>query len=236
VIHGVIGPNGSGKTTLLNLISGFYPLNSGSVQVGGREVSNWSPYRISKLGVARTFQQPKLLDPETVLDNVMVGAYRHRRATLLEWLFRVGRARSEERKTRREALAWMEFLRIEHLAQVPCGLLPHGQRRLIEIARALASHPTILLLDEPAAGLPPDEIERLAAVIVAVKGLGITVMLVEHHIDLITELASSLTVMHRGKVLAHGPAAEVMAMPEVLSAYVGVAEPGLETPTELAAN
>jgi branched-chain amino acid transport system permease protein len=222
VIHGLIGPNGSGKTTLLNLISGFYPLDHGRVTIGARDVSSWGPSRIAGLGVARTFQQPKMLEAETVLENVMLGAYRLHRATLGEWLFRVGRSNAEDRRLRHEAMAWLQFLGLSHIAEVPCGLIPHGQRRLVEIARALASHPILLLLDEPAAGLPPDEIDRLAAVVVAVRELGITVLLVEHHIDLIVKLASSLTVMHMGRVLAHGPAEEVMKMPSVLTAYIGV--------------
>jgi branched-chain amino acid transport system permease protein len=222
VIHGIIGPNGSGKTTLLNLISGFYPLDRGSVRIGDRDVSRWGASRIAAFGVSRTFQQPKMLEAETVLENVMLGAYRLRRATLVEWLFRVGRAGREDRRLRQEAMAWLQFLGLGHIADVPCELIPHGQRRLVEIARALASHPNLLLLDEPAAGLPPDEIDRLAEVVVAVKDLGITVLLVEHHIDLMVRLASSLTVMHMGNVLAHGPSAEVMTLPAVLTAYIGV--------------
>jgi ABC-type branched-subunit amino acid transport system ATPase component/ABC-type branched-subunit amino acid transport system permease subunit len=222
VIHGIIGPNGSGKTTLLNLISGFYPLDRGRVLIGDRDVSRWGASRIAALGVARTFQQPKMLEAETVLENVMLGAYRLRRATLGEWMLRIGRARREDRRLQEEAMAWLRFLGLAHIAHVPCELIPHGQRRLVEIARALAAHPTLLLLDEPAAGLPPDEIDRLAEVVVAVRDLGITVLLVEHHIDLIVKLASGLTVMHMGRVLAHGPADDVMKMPAVLTAYIGV--------------
>lgn len=222
VIHGIIGPNGSGKTTLLNLISGFYPLDNGRVVIGDRDVSKWGPSRIAGMGVARTFQQPKMLEAETVLENVMLGAYRLRRATLAEWILRVGRAAREDRRLRQEAMAWLQFLGLGHIANVSCELIPHGQRRLVEIARALASHPNLLLLDEPAAGLPPDEIDRLAEVVVAVKDLGITVLLVEHHIDLMVRLASSLTVMHMGKVLAHGASEEVMKLPAVLTAYIGV--------------
>jgi branched-chain amino acid transport system permease protein len=225
-IHGVIGPNGSGKTTLLNLISGYYPMDEGRIAIGGIEVSGRNATQIARLGVARTFQQPRLMDAETVLDNVLLGTYRMTEATLAEWLLRLGRARREDQRHRADARECLAFLRMDHLAEVPVRQLAHGQRRLVEIARALASRPRLLLLDEPAAGLPPNQVDRLASVITAVRALDITVLLVEHHIEMVINLVDSLTVMHQGRVLAEGPVREVIELPDVLTAYVGKVDTG----------
>jgi ABC-type branched-subunit amino acid transport system ATPase component/ABC-type branched-subunit amino acid transport system permease subunit len=221
-IHGVIGPNGSGKTTLLNVLSGFYPPGSGRIVIGDRDVTRWGPTRVARAGVARSFQQPKVLPEETVLDNVMLGAFARRRAGLPEWLTRAGRARGEDRALRSRALELLAFVGLDNQADQAAALLPHGQLRLVEIARALLAEPSVLLLDEPAAGLSPGDLERLDAVIRALHDADMTIVLVEHHMDFLTAIAEDITVMNVGQVLARGTAAEVLRRPEVIEAYLGM--------------
>jgi ABC-type branched-subunit amino acid transport system ATPase component len=222
-IHGLIGPNGSGKTTLLNVVSGYYPVDAGTVVIGGTDVTRWSATRRSGYGIARTFQQPRLLEQESVLTNVMLGALRLTRATVPEWLCWVGRAGAEQRRHTEQARECLAFLKMEHLESVLSGQLAHGQRRLVEVARALLAEPRLLLLDEPAAGLPPNQVERLGEVITTVKGLGITVLLVEHNVELVSKVVDWLSVMDAGSILASGPPLQVIEQPEVLAAYVGAA-------------
>jgi ABC-type branched-subunit amino acid transport system ATPase component len=222
-VHGIIGPNGSGKTTLLNTISGFYPPEAGRVLIGGRDVTGWPPHRLPGAGLARTFQQPRPLPEESVLVNVLLGAFSSRRATLPEWILRAGRARSEDRQLRARALELLEFVGLQGLEDAPAGLLPHGQLRLMEIARALAARPAVLLLDEPAAGLGPEELERLGSVVRALRDAQLTVILVEHHIDFLTELSDTLAVMNAGRLVAQAAPAEVLREPQVVEAYLGAA-------------
>jgi ABC-type branched-subunit amino acid transport system ATPase component/ABC-type branched-subunit amino acid transport system permease subunit len=221
-IHGIIGPNGSGKTTLLNVLSGFYPPGSGRILIGDRDVTRWGPTRVARAGVARSFQQPKILPEESVLDNVMLGAFARRRAGLPEWLTRAGRARGEDRALRARALELLAFVGLADQADQAAALLPHGQLRLVEIARALLAEPSVLLLDEPAAGLSPGDLERLEAVIRALHDADMTIVLVEHHMDFLTAIAEDITVMNVGQVLARGTAAEVLRRPEVIEAYLGM--------------
>jgi ABC-type branched-subunit amino acid transport system ATPase component len=221
-IHGIIGPNGSGKTTLLNVLSGFYPPGAGRVLIGDRDATRWGPTRIARAGVARSFQQPKVLAEESVLDNVLLGAFARRRASLPEWLTRAGRARAEDRALRAQALELLAFVGLADQARQPAALLPHGQLRLLEIARALLAEPSVLLLDEPAAGLAPGDLERLGVVIRALHDAEMTIILVEHHMDFITAIAEDITVMNVGQVLARGSAGEVLRRPEVIEAYLGM--------------
>ncbi|HEY7199079.1 MAG TPA: branched-chain amino acid ABC transporter ATP-binding protein/permease [Candidatus Dormibacteraeota bacterium] len=222
-VQGIIGPNGSGKTTLLNTISGFYPPEAGRVLVGGRDVTGWPPHRLPRAGVARTFQQPRALPDESALVNVLLGAFSVRRATLPEWMLRVGRARAEDRRLRAAAVELLAFVGLSGLEDAPAGLLPHGQLRLLEIARALAARPAVLLLDEPAAGLGPEELDRLAALVRSLRDARLTVLLVEHHIDFLTDLADRLAVMNAGRLLAQAAPAEALSEPEVVAAYLGAA-------------
>jgi ABC-type branched-subunit amino acid transport system ATPase component/ABC-type branched-subunit amino acid transport system permease subunit len=219
--HALVGPNGSGKTTTLNVISGFVRCDSGSVRIGGADVSRLPPHRIARLGVGRTFQTPKLLHDLSVLDNVRLGAFVSEKATAAEIALGLPRAARDQRESRAAALGLLRFVGLGERPHDLAGDLPHGQQRLVEIARAMAGHPALLLLDEPAAGLSMDELDRLAALIETIASLGTTVLIVEHHLELIARISSAVTVLDRGSVLAAGTPAEVFSHPEVARAYMG---------------
>jgi ABC-type branched-subunit amino acid transport system ATPase component/ABC-type branched-subunit amino acid transport system permease subunit len=219
--HALVGPNGSGKTTTLNVISGFVRCDSGSVRIGGTDVSRLPPHRIARLGVGRTFQTPKLLHDLSVLDNVRLGAFVSEKATAAEIALGLPRARRDRHESSAAAMGLLRFVGLGERALDLAGDLPHGQQRLVEIARAMAGHPALLLLDEPAAGLSMDELDRLAALIEAIASLGTTVLIVEHHLELIARISRSVTVLDRGAVLAAGTPAEVFSHPEVARAYMG---------------
>ena len=219
--HALVGPNGSGKTTTLNVISGFIRSDSGSVMIGNTEVSKLAPHEVARLGVGRTFQTPKLLSDMTVLDNVRLGGFVSERATALEIALGLPRSRADHRESSAAALALLRFVGLAERANDVAGDLPHGQQRLVEIARAMAGRPSLLLLDEPAAGLSMDELDRLGALIEAIVALGTTVLVVEHHLELIARISRSVTVLDRGKVLAAGTPDEVFRHPEVERAYMG---------------
>ncbi len=219
--HALVGPNGSGKTTTLNVISGFIRSDRGAVRLGDTDFSGRSPDAIARLGVGRTFQTPKLLNDMTVLDNVRLGGSVSEHASAAEIALGLPRARRDHAESTAAALALLRFVRLEGRADEPAGDLPHGQQRLVEIARALAGHPSLLLLDEPAAGLSMDELDRLGALIEAIVALGTTVLIVEHHLELIARISHSVTVLDRGRVLAVGTPEEVFSHPEVARAYMG---------------
>lgn len=220
-VHALVGPNGSGKTTTLNAISGFIQGDGGEIMVGSTDVSGKAPHRIARLGVGRTFQTPKLLNEMTVLDNVRLGGFLREQATALEIALRLPRARRDHAQSTAAALALLRFVGLAERANELAGDLPHGQQRLIEIARALASRPSLLLLDEPAAGLSMAELDRLGALIESIVALGTTVLIVEHHLELIARISHAVTVLDRGKVLAAGTPAQVFSDPKVEMAYMG---------------
>lgn len=220
-VQAVVGPNGSGKTTLLNLISGYYRPVSGLVRIGERNVVGSSPPAIARMGLGRTFQTPRLLPDLSLLENVLLGAYPRERSTGLEVALRLPRARKEARLIREEALASLDFVGLADHAALPAGEVPHGQQRLAEIARSLVGQPQVLLLDEPAAGLSLRELDLLSELIREIRRRDITVILVEHHIDLITEICDRVLVLNRGAVLTEGVPADVFAHPEVIAAYTG---------------
>ena len=219
--HALVGPNGSGKTTTLNVISGFIRSDRGSVTIGDTEVSKLAPHEVARLGVGRTFQTPKLLNDMTVLDNVRLGGFVSERATALEIALDLPRGRADHRESSAAAMALLRFVGLADRANDLAGDLPHGQQRLVEIARAMAGQPSLLLLDEPAAGLSMNELDRLGALIEAIVALGTTVLVVEHHLELIARISRSVTVLDRGKVLAAGTPDEVFSHPEVERAYMG---------------
>lgn len=219
--HALVGPNGSGKTTTLNVISGFIRSDRGSVTIGDTEVSKLAPHEVARLGVGRTFQTPKLLHDMTVLDNVRLGGFVSERATALEIALGLPRGEADHRESSDAAVALLRFVGLAERAYDLAGDLPHGQQRLVEIARAMAGRPSLLLLDEPAAGLSMDELDRLGALIDAIVALGTTVLIVEHHLELIARISRSVTVLDRGLVLAAGTPDEVFSHPEVERAYMG---------------
>jgi branched-chain amino acid transport system permease protein len=222
-ITALIGPNGAGKTTLFNLVCGSLPLDSGEIRFRGQRIDQLPPHDLSALGIARTFQSVQLFDNMTVLENVMCGRHRHARAGIVGAGLGTPQVADEERALRADAREWLEFVGIAQFAERPPGTLPLGHQRLVEVARALASEPLLLLMDEPASGLNDSETEALARLILRIRGLGITVLLVEHDVRLVMGLTDHIVVMSYGEKIAEGTPAAVRASPLVISAYLGTA-------------
>lgn len=220
-VHGLIGPNGSGKTTTLNVISGYYTPQVGSMALGPSPLPFAVPERRAGYGIARTFQTPRLVGEASVLENVMIGGTIHGRATFLEALLSLPRQGHDEKALTAAAHAALATVGISQLAHVRADRLQHSELRFMEIARALMARPALLMLDEPAAGLSADEIDRLGALIKQISRHGTGVLLVEHHADLIFAICDHVTVLNLGKVLASGTPAEIRVHKEVVSAYLG---------------
>jgi branched-chain amino acid transport system permease protein len=220
-IHGLIGPNGSGKTTTLNVISGYYAAKAGTLSLGSKKLPPGMPVLRARSGIARTFQTPRLIGEASVLQNVMIGGTIEGQATFAEAMLSLPRHHRDERILAAKAGALLGVVGLESLADVRADRLQHSELRFIEIARALMLQPDFLLLDEPAAGLSSDEIERLGALIKAIARRGTGVLLVEHHADLIFEICDQVTVLNLGRTLAAGTPAEIRIHKEVVSAYLG---------------
>ncbi|GEC53983.1 branched-chain amino acid transport system permease protein [Bradyrhizobium japonicum] len=220
-IHGLIGPNGSGKTTTLNVISGYYAAKAGTMTLGGEVLAAGQPVKRAACGIARTFQTPRVIGEASVLENVMIGGSIEGRANFVEAMLALPRNGADERLLAAKAHALLGVVGLEALADIRADRLQHSELRFIEIARALMLDPDFLLLDEPAAGLSNDEIERLASLIKAVCGRGTGVLLVEHHADLIFDICHQVTVLNLGRTLAAGTPAEIRVHKEVVSAYLG---------------
>ncbi len=220
-VHALIGPNGSGKTTLVNVITGFYKPDRGRVLLGSTDITGWRPHRCNRAGLARTFQSCQIWRRMTVLENVMVGAHSRtpgdlvRSALLPVWL------RPWEKRVRTRALGLLAFVGLGERAHEAAGGLPFAGQRRLEIARALASDPDVLILDEPAAGMHPGEVRELIELIARVRAAGVTVVLIEHHMEVVTELADRVTVLNEGEVIAEGTAADVADDQLVVAAYLG---------------
>jgi ABC-type branched-subunit amino acid transport system ATPase component/ABC-type branched-subunit amino acid transport system permease subunit len=222
-LHALIGPNGSGKTTLLNVASGFYRADRGSVAIGGRRVGNGDATAVARAGVGRTFQTPKLIAARPVLENVLVAADTTVSCLGIESVLRLPRGRRCEASARQRALQCVDHLGLAGAAALPAGTVPHGMQRLVEIARAVASDPLFLLLDEPAAGLSPAEIRHLGRLLRELADAGVGVLLVEHNMPFVLGIADEVTVLHRGQRLCHGTPDEVRRNPEVMRVYLGAA-------------
>jgi branched-chain amino acid transport system permease protein len=220
-IHGLIGPNGSGKTTTLNVISGYYAAKGGTMTLGDDALPPGMPALRAARGIARTFQTPRVIGEASVLENVMIGGTVEGRATFVESLLALPRNAQDERLLAAKARALLGVVGLEGLADVRADRLQHSELRFIEIARALMLDPDFLLLDEPAAGLSGDEIDRLGELIKAVSARGTGVLLVEHHADLIFDICHQITVLNLGRILAAGTPAEIRVHKEVVSAYLG---------------
>jgi len=220
-IHGLIGPNGSGKTTTLNVISGYYAAKAGTMTLGADALPPGMPALRAMRGIARTFQTPRVIGEASVLQNVMIGGTVEGKASFLEALLALPRNRQDEKMLAAKARALLGVVGLETLADVRIDRLQHSELRFIEIARALMLDPDFLLLDEPAAGLSNDEIERLAELIKAISARGTGVLLVEHHADLIFDICHQVTVLNLGRTLAAGTPAEIRVHKEVVSAYLG---------------
>ncbi len=221
-LYGLIGPNGAGKTTVFNLISGFLQPSSGRISLDGADITSLPPHRITALGIARTFQNIRLFQELSVLDNVLVGFHCRSRASWIEAVLRLPRYRTEEREHCARALELLAEVGLEAAAAQPAGKLPYGHQRRLEIARALATGPHFLLLDEPAAGLNPQETLDLMEFLQRIKErYRLTMLVIEHNLRLVMGLCQHLTVLDYGLTIATGSPAEVRRHPEVIRAYLG---------------
>ncbi|MBI5441282.1 MAG: ABC transporter ATP-binding protein [Deltaproteobacteria bacterium] len=219
----VIGPNGAGKTTLLNVVSGAHPATAGTVRLAGRRISGLSPDRVASLGVSRTFQTARLLWERTLLENVLLGFHGRTRAGFVSTMLAAPRAAREERWARAEALGLLELFGLGARYADLAGGLSYGQQRLVELARALAGEPKLLLLDEPAAGLNEEETRGLGERIHSVRRArpSLTVLLVEHDMALVTSVSDRTVVLNYGEILAEGGPEAVLRDPRVIEAYLG---------------
>ena len=220
-IRGLIGPNGAGKTTTLNLISGLTTPTSGRMTLVEHDVTGEPAHRLAGRGVRRTFQNLKLFTELTVLQNVMIGLHTNGTSGVFEAILATSKQRREEKMMHRDSLTALETVGLVDKADSPASALAYGHRRLLEIARAIVARPTLLLLDEPAAGLNATEAEALVALIRRINAQGVTVVLVEHHMDVIMAACSRITVLNYGQKLAEGTPAEVRANKSVIEAYLG---------------
>jgi branched-chain amino acid transport system ATP-binding protein len=224
-ITGVIGPNGAGKTSLFNAISGFYTPDKGSVHFDGRDISGLGPDRRAGLGMARTFQNIALFRGMTVLDNIKLGAHTRLNTTLWQALRYFGRARSDELALRRDIEERViDFLEIDHIRKLPITMLPYGLQKRVELGRALAMQPRVLMLDEPVAGMNREETADMARFILDVQEeFGTTILLVEHDMHMVMDICSRVVVLNFGEQIAEGSPEEVSGNPAVIKAYLGAA-------------
>lgn len=221
VITGLIGPNGAGKTTIVNLITGMQKVTSGQIRLRDGDITQLAPDRIARAGIARTFQNIRLLTEETVLDNVVIGLHRHERTSLLANVLGLPSANREREELRQRAAALLTDFNMSDLARRPAGDLSYGHQRRLEMVRAVASEPDLLLLDEPVAGMNDVEADELGIIFRRIAARGVGVLLIEHNIRFVTSLCDTLYVIDAGRVIACGEPEAVCNDPQVIAAYLG---------------
>lgn len=221
-LYGLIGPNGAGKTTIFNLLTGVYKPNAGSIVLDGTNITGKSTIEINQAGIARTFQNIRLFKDMSVLDNVKAGLHNHHKYSTVEGIFRLPRYYKIEKEMDEEAMSLLKVFDLDKECDFKASNLPYGKQRKLEIARALATEPKLLLLDEPAAGMNPNETAELMETIRFVRdNFDMTVLLIEHDMKLVSGICEKLTVLNFGQVLREGATSDVLHDPEVIKAYLG---------------
>ncbi len=221
-LYGLIGPNGAGKTTVFNLLTGVYQPTSGSFYFDGKLIKGESPVKINKMGIARTFQNIRLFKDMSVIDNVKVGFHDSVHCNLFECITHTGRFHKQEKQLTEKAMELLKVFDIDSESEYFASNLPYGKQRKLEIARALATNPKLLLLDEPAAGMNPNETAELMETIRFVRDkFDVTILLIEHDMKLVSGICEELTVLNFGSVLAQGKTKDVLNNPKVITAYIG---------------
>ena len=220
-ITGLIGPNGAGKSTLVNLVTGMLEVLSGVIQMGEVDITRLAPHRISRLGMARTFQNIRLLNSASVLENLVVGFHRHEQSGLMANILGLPSVSRERRDLVAKAHALLKRFDMERFAQLPAGELSYGHQRRVEMMRALASDPQFLLLDEPIAGMNDVEARQLGVIYKELAAAGIGILLIEHNVGFVAEYCDTIHVLNTGRLIAAGAPREVLSNPEVIEAYLG---------------